>query len=183
LDGGLAWQGALIGGVVGAAVMGAFRQVSLPVLLDVLARGAASLATFAWLACHTVGCAYGIETYPGQGLLWALSRDLPNLYGIREPRVAVQLLGAAYSALLLGGVLVGERSLRQSGVVFALWLTLQSAGAFGLGFLRADEMVLVAGWRGDQVINLLLSVAGLVMAAARVIRVTEPFTDGASCER
>jgi len=182
-DGGLAWQGALIGGVIGVAVMGTARRIRVPVALDVLTPGAASLAVFAWLACQPVGCAYGIETYPGDGLLWTLSRDLPNLYGIREPRVAVQLLGAGWSAVLLTGVLVAERNLRWRGTVFALWVTLQSLGAFGLGFLRADEMAVVAGWRVDQAVNLLLAVGGLVMAVLTVVTARESFTRGASFGR
>jgi phosphatidylglycerol:prolipoprotein diacylglycerol transferase len=182
-DGGLAWQGALIGGVIGVAVMGATQRIRVSVALDVLTPGAASLAIFAWLACQPVGCAYGIETYPGDGLLWTLSRDLPNLYGIQEPRVAVQLLGAGWSALLLGGVLVAGRSLPRKGTAFALWVTLQSLGAFGLGFLRADEVAMVAGWRVDQAINLLLAVGGLVMAVVTVVTARGSFTRGASCGR
>lgn len=181
--GGLAWQGALIGGLIGAGIAATLQRMSLPVVLDVLTPGAASLASFAWLACHTAGCAYGIETYPGDGLLWTLSRDLPNLYGIREPRVAVQLLGAAYGLLLLGGVLLAGRSPGHSGVVFAGWLTLHSLGTFGLGLLRADEMALIAGWRVDQVANLSLSAAGLVMVAATVVTSTKSFTRGASPEQ
>ncbi|MFW6135891.1 MAG: prolipoprotein diacylglyceryl transferase [Chloroflexota bacterium] len=181
-EGGLAWQGALIGGVVGATVVTATQGASLPTMLDVMTPGAASLATCGWLACHAVGCAYGVETYPGQGLLWTLSRDLPDLYGIREPRVAMQLVGAGWSALLLGGVLLGQRNVRRSGVVFALWVTLQSLGMLGLGFVRADEMVLVAGWRVDQLINVLLSAAGLAMAAGRMTAARGSLTGGGACE-
>lgn len=180
-DGGLAWQGALIGGVIGVAMMGACcRRIRVAIALDALAPGAASLATFAWLACQPVGCAYGIETYPGDGLLWALSRDLPNLYGIREPRVAVQLLGAGWSALLLSGVLLAERTLRGNCTVFALWVALHSLGAFGLGFLRADEVTIVAGWRVDQVINVLLVAGGLVTAVVTKMTAGQSVTRGAS---
>jgi phosphatidylglycerol:prolipoprotein diacylglycerol transferase len=159
-QGGLLWQGALLGGVVGAAAMAGGRGLPLARVLDVLTPGAACVAVGAWLACFSRGCAYGVETYPGQGLLWAVSRDLPDLYGIREPRVAVQLLGAAWSGVVLTATLVAGRRQRCRGMVFALWVTLHSLGCFGLGFLRADEMVSVAGWRVDQVVNLVLSVVG-----------------------
>ncbi len=165
-SGGLAWQGALIGGVTGTAVVCGSRGLSLPEILDVFAPGAATVATLAWLGCHAASCAYGIATYPGQGLLWELSLDLPDLYGIREPRVAVQLLGAAWSALVLGGLLVSGRRMGFAGGAFAMWLTLQSLGAFGLGCWRADPMPQVMGWRVDQAVNLLLLGAGIIMAIA-----------------
>jgi prolipoprotein diacylglyceryltransferase len=141
----------------------------LPLLLDVLTPGAASLATFAWLGCHTAGCAWGIETYPGQGLLWTLSLDLPDLYGIREPRVAVQLLGAGWSLALLITVLALQRASRRHGVVFSLWLTLHSLGSLGLGFLRADELLSVAGWRVDQLANLGLAIVGTALLTAQLV--------------
>jgi phosphatidylglycerol:prolipoprotein diacylglycerol transferase len=160
-DGGLAWQGALVGAVVGAVVLCILRSRRLLVTLDVLTCVAAPLAISAWLGCFVVGCAQGIATFPGQGLLWTLSLDLPDLYGIREPRVAVQLLGAVWSALVLGVTLVAQRRAQRSGMAFALWLTLHSFGSFGLGFLRGDQMALIAGWRVDQVANLALGMAGI----------------------
>jgi phosphatidylglycerol:prolipoprotein diacylglycerol transferase len=160
-DGGLAWQGALVGGMAGAAILCAIQRKRFRVTVDVLASGLASVATFAWLACFMAGCAYGIPTFPGQVVLWSLSLDLPDLYGIQEPRVAVQLLGAGWSALLTGVTLAAQRRAQRSGVVFALWLTLHSLGSFALGFLRADEMPLVAGWRVDQVANLALGAVGI----------------------
>jgi prolipoprotein diacylglyceryltransferase len=129
--------------------------------LDVLTRGAALLAVFAWLGCFMAGCAYGIATYPWQGLPWTLSLDLPDLYGIREPRVALQLLGAGWSTLSLCVVLVAQGRTRRSGTVFAVWLTLYSLGSLALGFLRGDRMALVAGWRLDQVANLALGLTGI----------------------
>ncbi len=170
--GGLLWQGALLGGVAGAAAACALRGLRLPVLLDVLTPGAASVAVFGWLACFRVGCAWGIETYPGQGLLWALSLDLPDLYGIREPRVPVQLLGAGWSAILLGIILALRRRFRRAGVVFSLWLTLHSAGSLGLGFVRADELPSVAGWRVDQWANLALSAVGVALMTLHLIAPT-----------
>jgi len=176
-EGGLLWQGALVGAILGAAAMCAARDLQLLVLLDILTPGAASLAFFAWLACHMIGCAWGVETYPGQGPLWTLSLDLPDLYGLREPRVAVQLLGAGWSAILLGLVLVLQRRPQYDGAVFTLWLTLHSLGSLGLGFLRADETVSVAGWRIDQWANLALSIVGAAMLLVQVISKTRERVD------
>jgi phosphatidylglycerol:prolipoprotein diacylglycerol transferase len=171
-DGGLAWHGGLVGGLVTVVVYCAMRRTSLRQMLDVLTPGVAVLAACAWLGCLLNGCAYGIETYPGQGLLWALSLELPDLYGIWAPRVAVQLLGAGWSVVVLAAVILAGRRPRFEGLVFPMWLALYTAGSFGLGFLRADEMVLVADWRADQVTDLALVVIGAVALLVGLFRGT-----------
>jgi phosphatidylglycerol:prolipoprotein diacylglycerol transferase len=177
-DGGLAWQGALLGGTAGAALVCGIQRRRLAHTLDVLATGAASVAIFAWMGCFMAGCAYGVPTYPGQGLLWSLSLDLPDLYGIREPRVALQLLGAGWSTLVLGVTLAAQRRTQRSGLVFASWLTLDSLGSFVLGFLRADNMPLLAGWRVDQVANLALAAGGVgMMLLVKTAAGVEPSTN------
>jgi len=138
-------------------------------MLDVLSPGAAILAACAWLGGLMNGCAYGIETYPGQGVLWALSLELPDLYGIRAPRVAVQLLGAGWSAVTLAALVFAGRRARFEGLVFPLWVALYSVGSFGLGFVRADEVAMVAGWRADQVADLALAVIGAVTLAVGLV--------------
>jgi len=162
-DGGLAWHGGLIGGLVAVLAYCTIRRASLRQVLDVLTPGAAVLAVCAWLGCLLDGCAYGLETYPGQGLLWALSLELPDLYGILAPRVAVQLLGAGWSALMLAAVVITGRRIRLRGFVFPLWLALYSVGSYGLGFARADQVALVAGWRAGQVADLALALAGVAI--------------------
>ena len=115
------------------------------------------------------GFAYGIETYPGQGLLWALSMELPEIYGIRAPRVAVQLLGAGWSAIVLVALLIAGRRPRSQGLVFPLWLALYGSGSFGLGFVRADEVAMIVGWRADQIADLALAVIGTVALMVSIL--------------
>lgn len=169
-DGGLAWQGALVGGLTAVAIFCAIQRISLLVTLDVLTPGAALLAIFAWLGCLLSGCAPGVETYPGQGLLWSLSLDLPDLYGIWAPRVAVQLLGAIWSTVALGLVILAERREQQAGLAFSLWLTAYSIGSFMLGFVRGDEAPLVGSWRVGQVTDLALTVSGAVLSFALALK-------------
>ena len=70
---------AALGGLVGVVIFCAVRRLPLKSMLDALATGAAVVASCAWLGCLMNGFAYGIETYPGQGLLWALSAELPDV--------------------------------------------------------------------------------------------------------
>ncbi len=177
-DGGLSWHGALAGGLAGVLTYRALRKlrgkpsqrISLQQTLDVLTPGAAMVATCAWLGCLTAGCAYGLETYPVQEVLWKLSMELPDLYGIQAPRVAVQLLGAGWGAVVLIVVLIAGRSERFAGLVFPLWLTLHSTGSFGLEFLRADEVPMIISWRADQMADLALTLFGCTALIAGLFR-------------
>jgi phosphatidylglycerol:prolipoprotein diacylglycerol transferase len=173
-DGGLSWYGALAGGLVAVLAYCAMRRISLRAMLDVLAPGVAVLAACAWLGCLMNSCACGVETYPGQGVLWALSLELPDLYGIRAPRVAVQLLGAGWGAVTLAALVFAGRHPRFEGLAFPLWVALYSAGSFGLGFVRADEVAMVAGWRADQVADLALAVIGTMILAVRLLVRRDP---------
>ena len=168
--GGLAWHGALAGGLAGVLAYCGLRHISARVTLDILTPAIALLAICAWLGCLLDKCACGVETYPGQGLLWALSLELPDLYGIRAPRVAVQLLGAAWSAVALAALIIARRRARFEALAFPLWLATYPAGSLLLGFVRADAVALVAGWRADQVVDLALAVTGLTALGVGLLR-------------
>ena len=109
-----------------------------------------------------------------------MSLELADLYSIRAPRVAVQLLGAVWGAVTLAAVVVTGRDARVKGLVFPLWLALYAVGSFGLGFVRTDQMLLVAGWRAGQVADLALTLMGAAMFTVglfgkrRVRRIANP---------
>jgi len=169
-NGGLAWHGALIGGLLALTALCAVRRIPLGLMLDLLTPGAAVLTIFVWLGCWLDRCAYGVESYPGQGVLWTLSFELPDLYGIWAPRVAVQLLGAAWGTAVLAALLVAARYVTLESLLFPLWLALYPAGEFLLGFVRADEAPLVVGWRIDQIANLALTLIGACVLTAGLLR-------------
>jgi phosphatidylglycerol:prolipoprotein diacylglycerol transferase len=166
-DGGLAWHGALAGGLVAVLIYCAIRRMPTALVLDLLTPGAGMLAACSWLGCFLNGCACGMATYPGQGLLWTLSMELPDLYGIWTPRVAVQLLGAVWGGVALAGMVAAWRSTCVEGLLFPLWLALYSCGSFGLWALRGDEMVRVASWRAGQLADLALALIGVTALAVR----------------
>ncbi len=178
-NGGLAWHGALLGGLTALLLYCAIRHASPGQFLDILTPGVAWLTVSAWGGCLLSGCAYGIETYPDQRWLWRLSWEMPDLYGVVAPRVAVQLLGAGWGmvtlviivtiALINNGSKLPERHRWLNGRLFPLWLALYSAGSWGLGFLRGDASVEIAGRRLSQLVDgglalgcSLLLVAGLI---------------------
>ncbi len=156
--GGLSAPGVLAGGLLAVAGWAALRRVDGRRVLDVMAPGAALLVVCAWLACLGNGVACGVESRPDQGLLWSLSAELPDLYGLRAPRVAVQALGA-----LWGGVVLALLLARCWRRPFPLWLLLYAGGDFALAFWRGDTTAWLAGLSAVHVADVGLAVVGWAM--------------------
>ncbi len=157
--GGLSAPGAVIGGVAGAGVLARLLRSDPRPLWDALAPGAAVVLIAAYLGCLRAGCACGRETWPDQGVLWTLSAELPDLYGLRAPRVAVQALGMAWGIGMLAVTLWAARR-RGAG---ALWLLLYGLGDFALGFLRGDTTPLIGPLSALQAAGLGILLAGAVL--------------------
>ncbi|MFN8450211.1 MAG: prolipoprotein diacylglyceryl transferase family protein [Anaerolineae bacterium] len=146
--GGLDWHGALLGGLVGLALVARWRRLSLRDLLDALTPTLPLLAFAGWLGCWAGVCGYGAEVdtlarYPA--LAAAETRDV---YGIVAPRYNTQVFGMALALLILSAVLIRRCWLKYRR--FWLLLALLSLGMFGIGFFRGDSAQVVAGLRADQ---------------------------------
>ncbi|MBN1179872.1 MAG: prolipoprotein diacylglyceryl transferase, partial [Anaerolineae bacterium] len=113
------WAPAVVAGaILGAAVVAWQRRLDLRDVLDALAPAAAAVAVAAWLGCLQRGCAWGLELWPHQTLLWPLRVELPDLYGLVAPRLPVQIAGAAWSGVLLAVSLLVKR--RGRGAIVAI---------------------------------------------------------------
>lgn len=147
---GLGWHGALMGGLLGVALVARWRAFSVRVLLDALAPALPLLAFAGWFGCWAAVCAYGAEVdtlahYPAFAA--AETRDV---YGIVAPRYNTQVFGMAlaFVLLLLSLLLIRLRWLANRR--FWLLLALLSFGMFVIGFFRADTTPIVAALRADQ---------------------------------
>ncbi len=159
--GGLSAPGVVFGGMVGVGVLAWLRRRDPRPLWDALAPGAAVVLIAAYLGCLRAGCACGRETWPDQGILWSLSAELPDLYGLRAPRIAVQVLGVGWGALMLAATLWAARR-RGAG---ARWLLLYGIGEFALGFLRGDATPVVGPLSALQVAGLGIALLGTLLFA------------------
>lgn len=148
--GGLDWHGAVIGALAGLALAARVLRLDTRRLIDALTPALPLLALAGWTGCMVANCGYGAEVDTLANYPALLVAELPDIYGLPAPRFRTQLFGALLSAALLFGALVvvgrGWWYYRR----FWLLLALLSAGMFGLGFLRADYTLMLAGLRLDQ---------------------------------
>ena len=157
-EGGLAFHGAILGGLLVLAVFYYLQgrgenPVSFWRLVDVLTPGLALGIAFGWAACLLGGCAYGIV---GEGFGYAI---LPDLFGVEASRFATQAVGLGISLVLFLGVWLMRRRWPFAGAGFLLYGLLYFASQFFLEFTRGDEAIYVGPWRLAQVLNLVLALA------------------------
>jgi phosphatidylglycerol:prolipoprotein diacylglycerol transferase len=171
-QGGLVWHSGLAGGVIGAAAASAWRKLDLRAVLSALTPGLMAGVALGWIGCYLAGAAYGREVFPGDRR-WFLAADLPDMYGLRNPRFATQLLGAAWAAVCFGMSNVECRMsngrFAASGIRFAVAMMFYSAGMFVLGFTRGDAAPMLGAWRLDQVIDAGIVAAGIVSILSSLV--------------
>jgi prolipoprotein diacylglyceryltransferase len=159
--GGLAWQGGLALALLLVTLCGVLRRIPLAVLFDALTLGLSWFTLFIWMGSGAANDVFGRETFPTDGWLWTLSADLPDLYGIRAPRVNVPLMGIVWSALVFVVLIFLERRLRLAGSLFLTYLTLTGFGGVFFVSLQADAVPYLLDLRIDWWFYLLMLVGGM----------------------
>lgn len=169
-EGGLAFQGALLTGMLALFLYSANRKLPFWVLADTASLGLALGQVFGWLGCLMSGCAYGLETQGPTSILAHLSLDLPDIYGISAPRFATQPLAGVLSL----GIFIFLRATHHrrpldhtehipfAGFTFTLYLLLYTSGQFVLEFTRGDEAIYWGPWRVSQWLYLIEAAVALV---------------------
>lgn len=165
-EGGYAWPGAALGGVIGLFIYCRLRREPVTAILDELALPILLISALSWLGCAAASCAAGKDVPPGT-LPFAV--NWPDLYGVVLPRWPTQLIGLGLS-LIAAGYLFSQRERKwPRGLRFALSLTLVAVISFLVSTVRGDDMPLLSGWRLDAVANAvmaLLGIASLIVAWA-----------------
>lgn len=172
--GGVDWHGAVLGALLGMALVARWRRVRLWPLIDALTPALALLALAGWFGCWTANCAYGAEVqnladYP-PWMAWE-GRDI---FGIFNPRFNVQFMGMMLSVVILLGALLLMAFPRLGRLRFWIVLALIALGAFALGFLRGDYAVYSGGLRADQWLDLGVVIFSLGMAIIATFRQRQP---------
>jgi phosphatidylglycerol:prolipoprotein diacylglycerol transferase len=173
--GGLAFQGAFVGGMLALLAYAILNGRSFWSLADVAALGLALGGVLGWLGCLTSGCAYGLE---GKGFL---TYNLPDIYGVSAPRFATQVVGSVWSLLIFALLLLIGRKTLKPGLVFLVYVLLYFGGEFFLEFSRGHETLYVGAWRVGQVIDLIvivLAVALKIVLKSRLAQYSSPMNEG-----
>lgn len=154
--GGLAMRGALLAGLLALIAYARGRRLPLGKILDATAIGLCVGQTLGWVGALLHGANFGAVSDSPFAL------DLPDLYGLIEPRFPLQHAEIILFAGLFVVLVILALRQAQPGTLLVVYALIASLGNFALGFFRGDETLLVGTWRIDQVFDAVC--AALVIA-------------------
>lgn len=150
-QGGLAFQGAFLAGVLSLVGYSLWNQTSFWHLADMVAPGLALGQAVGWLGCLLNGCGYGLVT---RGFLAYDLRDAYGIMAFRYPTQAmISILNLAIFILVFALLRRRSRHELPPGLVAAIYLLLNSSGLFCLEFLRADQTLYFGSLRWSQLVE------------------------------
>lgn len=163
-EGGLAIQGALLGGLLAGAVALRRRGLRVGPVVDAAAPGLLLGQAIGRIGCLVTGDAVGAPTTLPWGVVYTNPAALvPQLGVAYQPAFAYEALWDLAVLALLWRL---RTRLRPDGAAFALYLMLYGAGKFLVSFARV-EVVWLGGLQQAQVVAALLVLAGLAWLSTR----------------
>ncbi len=165
--GGLSWNGAILGGLIGAGLVCRWHGISFWRFADGLALALPVGLIGGWWACRRSGCGYGITLEDTDTTSGWISGYLPDLHGNMELRLELQIWGIWLGVILL--LLITVLTLQDGLPELRLWLILflTGLGMFLVGFLRGDEAEIILNRRLDQYLDAVLMIASAGIGVAR----------------
>lgn len=154
--GGLGIRGGLVLAFLAVFVYARVRRLSFGHLADAAALGLSIGQAIGWAGALVQGANYGVVSDS------RIAMELPDLYGLVQPRFPLQPVEIALFAVLFIGLLWQAAQRRTPGTLFLMYLLIASAANALLGFQRGDETAYAGPWRVDQLVDLALVFCALV---------------------
>lgn len=166
-EGGLSFHGGLLGGMIGAGIYIARRQISYFRIADALAPSIAIGYALTRVGCFLNGCCHGAPS----DLPWAVAMPyIANAGDPLIPRHPAQLYAALASMVVFGLLLLVRKHLHRNGHLFLTYLIFYSVGRFVVEIFRrshsAEELGALPSLTVAQFASICIAVAaGAVLAA------------------
>lgn len=161
------WEGgfAILGGIIGILAVVPWyihsKGVSVLAFLDLVSIYTPLLQSVSRVGCFLAGCCYGL----GSGSSFAITYTDPTSFApINLPIHPTQLYSSfALFCIFMFLMLVLQKILNKSGLIFSSYLMLESAERFFIDFLRADREMVTAVFSTHQVVAALLFLIGATL--------------------
>lgn len=158
--GGLAIEGALLGGLIAGVLAARAQRLPVLSLADAVAPGIILAQAIGRVACFFTGDALGAPTGLPWGIVYTNPESMaPELGVAYQPVFAYEGL---WDLAVLAALLLLRHRLHRQGALFASYLALYASGKFMVTFLREERIWLWGLQQAHLLALLLLFVAALI---------------------
>lgn len=162
-EGGLAYQGGVVGGLLAGMWFLRIRQLSPWKVADVLVPSVALGQAFGRIGCFLNGCCFGKPTRLPWGITFPAGSFADSYYGGACRIHPTELYASLNSFLLFLFLIFWSRRRKFDGQLFWLYGLLYGITRFAQEFLRADNPYLYHGITLYHLISLLYILISLIM--------------------
>ncbi|MDP8298980.1 MAG: prolipoprotein diacylglyceryl transferase [Candidatus Tantalella remota] len=153
-EGGLAFQGAFVGGALAVILVARIRRLPIWPLADLIAPYITLGQALGRIGCFLNGCCYGRVTTCGVGVVFPTETVM---------RIPTQVYSTLALTFIFTVLLIAREKKKFQGQVFCLYLMLYSVFRFIMDIFRGDELVGYAGLTLSQWISAGMLVVGIVL--------------------
>lgn len=148
-NGGIAIQGALVGGFAAAAIYTRIQRISFWELADLVAPAIVLGQAIGRIACFLNGDAYGSPTGSSFGIVYPEGTMAYDAYGF-QPLWPAEIWEGQWDLIVFAILIALKNKTWPTGFIFLVYNILYAAGRFMLEFLRGDSPRYAFHWTAGQ---------------------------------
>lgn len=166
--GGIAIQGALIGGIAAVAIYTIKHRISFWELADILAPAIVLGQAIGRIACFLNGCAFGSPTHSHFGIIYPEGTIAHDVYGA-QPLWPAEVWEGQWDLIVFVVLILLKNRKWPAGFLFLAYNIMYSFGRFMLEFLRGDSPRYAFHWTAGQWTSISVIVISLFILLLLVI--------------
>ncbi|WP_339061820.1 prolipoprotein diacylglyceryl transferase [Tepidibacillus marianensis] len=170
-NGGIAIQGALIGGFLTAIIYTRYYKLDFWELVDILAPAIILGQAVGRIACFLNGDAFGAPTNSGFGIVYPPGTMAYDTYG-SQPLWPAEVWEGQWDLIVFGVLLIMKNKKWPKGSLFITYNILYSFGRFLLEFLRGDSPR-YANWTAGQWTSVVVIAVSIIVMIYLYVRVNQ----------
>jgi len=168
-NGGIAIQGALIGGIAAMLVYTRKHRLSFWGMADILAPAAVLGQAIGRIACFLNGDAFGSPTSSGFGIVYPEGTMAFDRYG-SQPLWPAEVWEGQWDLIVFVLLILLKNRKLPTGALFLSYNILYSAGRFSLELLRGDSPRYLFGWTAAQWTSFGVIAVSLILLGVLALR-------------
>ncbi|MED4599704.1 prolipoprotein diacylglyceryl transferase [Paenibacillus validus] len=168
-NGGIAIQGALVGGFIAAAIYARVARISFWELADTMAPAIIFGQAIGRIACFLNGDAYGSPTGSSFGIVYPEGTMAYAEYG-PQPLWPAEIWEGQWDFIVFAILLIMKNKTWPKGFLFLSYNILYAIGRFMLEFLRGDSPRYLFNWTAGQWTSVVVIVISLVIMMIFTLR-------------